>query len=302
MIGSVLRAAAITAALALTPAAPAVASGSIAGSAAGGSDRDQGPTPLLDLVDAADFAKQIERDLAARGARVAIVFRAGRARSDMPEGIRYTHGAFWVYSTVTTEDGRQVPGYAVYNLYSGAEGDPLRSYLHQDFPFDFTAAMAVGEAGIIVPSPEMQRRVLAIMSSPDYNRLHQPNYSLISNPHDLRYQNCNEFMLHVIASAAWETTDRPQIAANLTAHFEPTPINTNLFERVFAPIADSRLRTSDHSGGIRTTTFASLGEFMDEFGLADAVYELEFDLEAAEAERREAEAEAEAEADDSQAG
>ncbi len=290
-----LRAAGLAALLALAPAGPALGSGSVAGSAAGGSDRDAGPAPLIDLVDAADFAKQIERDLAARGARVAIVFRAGRARSDMPDGIRYTHGAFWVYSTVTTEDGRQVPGYAVYNLYSGADDDPLQSYLHQDFPFDFTAPMAVAEAGIIVPSPEMQRRILTIMGSPDYNRLHQPDYSLISNPHDLRYQNCNEFMLNVVAAAAWETNDRAQIAANLSAHFDPTPIATNVFERVFAPWADSRLRTADHRGGIHTTTFASMGAFMEEFALADAVYELGFDFEAAEAARAETEAAADVE-------
>jgi Uncharacterized protein conserved in bacteria (DUF2145) len=45
------------------------------------------------------FSKQIEDDLATRGARVAIVFRTGRPHDKLPQGISYTHGAFWVYRT-----------------------------------------------------------------------------------------------------------------------------------------------------------------------------------------------------------
>ena len=55
---------------------------------------------------AAAFSKQMERDLADRGARVAIVFRAGRMRDQLPEGIAYTHGAFWVYRDIKTADGQ----------------------------------------------------------------------------------------------------------------------------------------------------------------------------------------------------
>jgi hypothetical protein len=55
--------------------------------------------------EAAAFAKQIEHDLAAKGARVAIVFRTGRPRDKLPEGIAYTHGAFWVYTDITGADG-----------------------------------------------------------------------------------------------------------------------------------------------------------------------------------------------------
>ena len=52
---------------------------------------------------AAAFSKQMERDLADRGARVAIVFRAGRMRDQLPDGIAYTHGAFWVYRDIQTD-------------------------------------------------------------------------------------------------------------------------------------------------------------------------------------------------------
>jgi hypothetical protein len=176
--------------------------------------------PHLSPEAAIAFAKQIENDLAAKQARLAIVFRTGRTRDNLPEGISYTHGAFWAYVPITTAEGQSVHGYAVYNLYHG-DGETMprtQSYLHQDFPLDFVRGSAVDDVGIIVPSPEMQRRILHIMASPTYEQLHIPSYSLVANPLDARHQNCNEFMLDVIGSAAWETTDYDQIKANLRRH------------------------------------------------------------------------------------
>jgi hypothetical protein len=56
------------------------------------------------------FAKKVERVLAAKGARVAILARMGRPLSDLPEGMHYTHLAFAVYSEISAADGRKVPG------------------------------------------------------------------------------------------------------------------------------------------------------------------------------------------------
>lgn len=235
-----------------------------------------GAAGLLSEDDAARFAKQVESDLAAQGARVAIVFRTGRPRDRLPEGISYTHGAFWVYQQITLADGRIVPGYAVYNLYSGSGGtDPLISSLVQDFPLDFTRGSAVDDVAVIVPTPEMQRRILAVMASPTYAGLHVPAYSLISNPFDLRFQNCNEFMLDVVAAAAWETSDPRQIKANLREHFRPSPISAGPLQRIFGPMADPRLRLSDHRGGrIATVTYESLAAFMTGHTLASRSYVL----------------------------
>lgn len=240
----------------------------------GESEEDLGPG-FIDRQMAAGFSRQIEQELASRGARVGIVFRTGRDREKLPSGIRYTHGAFWVYQPIQLSDGRVVNGYAVYNLYNAAD-DPRASYLKQDFPFDFTRPMAIAEAGLIVPTPAMQERIIAVMASPDYQALHQPVYSLISNPHDPRYQNCNEFMLDVVAAALWETADRAQLKSNLRAHYTPAKIQTNLLQRIFAPMVDDRLVTEDHRGAVRTTTFRSMGEFMEANGLADAVLEISY--------------------------
>jgi hypothetical protein len=236
----------------------------------------QSPGAYLTGAEAALFAKQIERDLASKGARVGIVFRTGRARKDLPEGIAYTHGAFWVYTPITLDDGRTVNGYAVYNLYHG-DGSSLpkdQSYLHQDWPVDFVAGTAVDDVAVIVPTPEMQRRILGVMDSSAYRALHRPAYSLVSNPLDIRYQNCNEFMLDVIAAAAWETTDIPQIKANLKAHYTPTRVRTGLVERLLGPMADNRLKTDDQSGRIVTATYESMAAFMKDKALLKETYTL----------------------------
>jgi hypothetical protein len=230
--------------------------------------------PRFAAEDAAAFSKQIEQELAARGARVAIVFRSGRAREDLPDGVRYTHGAFWVHSAVATQDGRNLSGYSVHNLYHGT-ADPTRSSLVQDWPLNFTFGDAIGEVGIIIPTPEMQRRILQMMVFGAYEDLHNPDYALLSNPHDMRFQNCNEFIIDVIASAVWQTDDRRQIKANLDAWYEPTHLRLGLFERLFGPSADPRLRMSDHDGAIRTATFGSMRDFMTRFELASYVFELE---------------------------
>ena len=226
------------------------------------------PVDSFTLQETAAFSKQIERELAERGAYVAMVFRTGRPRSGLPEGIRYTHGAFWVYTPVPTQGGGTQYGYAVYNLYH--EISPVTvSGLYQDWPLDFTRGDAVGQVGVIIPNEEMQERILDVIASPLFETLHNPDYSLLSNPGDPRYQNCNEFMLDVIASAIWQTTSREQIKVNLDAYFNASRVELNLFERWFGPLIDQRLRLDDHYGDIRTATYSSMEDFMLAFQLAD---------------------------------
>ena len=223
---------------------------------------------------AADFSKQLERDLASKGARVAMVFRAGRMRDQLPEGISYTHGAFWVYRDIKTADGGTVKGYAVYNLYAGDGKNwaKTESRLVQDFPLDFTRGSTVNDMAVIIPSPEMQRRILAVIDSPTYAKVHNPAYSLVANPWARKYQNCNNFMANVIGAAIWQTDDPQKITANLKAHYQPTVVKANAVMRLFGPIADQRLRTDDQDATIRTATYESLAEFMRQNSLLQEAY------------------------------
>lgn len=256
----------LAAVLCLAPAAPALAQDSSARSI----------VQHLKPAEAAAFSKQVERELAAKDARLAIVFRTGRPRAALPEGISYTHGAFWVHRQINAADGRKLSGYAVYNLYMG-DGKTLprnQSQLVQDWPLDFMRGSAVDDVAVIIPSPEMQRRILATLDSPSYAALHNPNYSLIANPWADKYQNCNGFMLDVIASASWNTTDPAKIRANLKAHYQPTVVKAGPLVRFFGPMADSSLRTDDQQGPLRTSTYESISAFMKANGLLQESYVL----------------------------
>lgn len=237
-------------------------------------DSNGRPGDHFTLQQAADFSKQVERELAGRGAYVALVFRAGSTRDALPDVVRYTHGAFWVYGPVTEADGSQGFGYAVYNLYHG-EADPSRSRLVQDWPLDFMRGDAVGQVGIIIPTAEMQIRLLDVLASDQYDHLHQADYSLFSNPADLRYQNSAEFMLDVVAAAAWLTDTRRRIKVNIGAYFAPTLLHISWWDRLTAQWLDPRVHLDDQRDGlIRIASFASISDFMLTFDLADESLEL----------------------------
>jgi len=258
-------------AIALAAATAAIAPTAIAQSSA-----SVDAPAYLTIEETADFSKEIERALAKKQARIGLVFRSGRERDQLPEGVKYTHGAIWVYQPIQKADGSIMKGYAVYNLYHG-DGETLpktQSYLAQDFPFDFVSGTKVDDVGVIIPTQEMQKRIFKLMGSDDYDAMHVKDYSLIANPHDARFQNCNEFLLDVIASAAWQTTDYKQIKANLTEHFEPQQIEAGVLKRIFAPWADSRLKMQDQRKGIQTVTYASIAKFMDDYEMSEEHFKL----------------------------
>lgn len=216
------------------------------------------------------FAKKVERTLAEKGARVAILARMGRPLSELPEGMHFTHVAFAVYSEITTSDGRKVPGYSIYNLYQ--ENDhPDVSNLVQDFPVDFFAGVAQLEAGIIIPSAELQHRLLGVIASPSYKALHDPHYSVIANPYTLGRQNCTEFVLDVINASIYQTSDMKVIKANEKAYFVAQPVNVNPFKLMLGTMFTAEVSMSDQSGQPLTATFEKLGEYLQKYDAGSMV-------------------------------
>ncbi len=221
------------------------------------------------------FAKKVERELAERGALVAIVSRMGRDPKQMPDGIgEYTHVGIWVYSEMTAADGSKVNGYAVYNLYQ-TEEDAGRSTLVQDFPAEFFGSVFDLKTGIVIPTPEVQAEILRVLNSPAYGKLHVPAYSVVANPYDWRYQNCANFVMSVLVSAIYGTDDRAEITGYLKAHYEPQQVKLSGVTRAFGSIFVDGFATSDHEGGpLRTSTFDSIVRFLTTYGMAEAVLEV----------------------------
>ena len=238
----------------------------------------QADDPVLPQNEVAQFAEEVERSLAERGAYVAIVARIGRDPKGLPDGVHYTHTSFWVYSDLTLSNGRKVRGYAVHNLYQSVE-DRGVSRLAQDFPADFLAGAHVLDAGVIIPDIRLQKKLLAVLTSPRYSAVHNPNYSVVSNPSDPRFQNCTEHTLDVLIAALYETDDIARIKRNIEAHFSPAVIPLSPLKRALGPVVMEGVETSDHKGPIRTATFGTIAAFMRRYDLAHEIYQLTPDVE-----------------------
>lgn len=211
-----------------------------------------------------EYGAQITTHLHANNVEMAIISRSGQPRKKLPEGISFTHSAFWL---------KNGDSYDVYNLYHG-EDNRLISSLVTDTAADFLRLTRESDVGILLPKPEVQMALAAHIKSANYGRVHQVNYSLISNPLDTRFQNCNEFMLDVLAAFAWGEYDLGAIKARLAKGFEPTEIKAGFVRRYIAPFVDERLVMADHGEQIFTTTRLDLQEFLESENMLDKDYVL----------------------------
>ena len=128
-----------------------------------------------------DFAKQVERYAAEHQAHAFIIGRVGRPQKELPKGIHFTHTAVAVYSAITLDDGSTEYGYAIHNLYQRAD-DPGRSDIIVDYPVDFFWGAQTLKAGIVIPTPAVQERLIALISEQKHLGLHNPRYSVVANP------------------------------------------------------------------------------------------------------------------------
>jgi len=226
-------------------------------------------TPTFAAEQVIALAKRVEKALAQRGARVAIIGRIGRPPEQMPEGMYYTHAAFAVYSDITTQDGRHLKGYATFNAYQ-SDAEPDTSSLVQDYPVDFYASVARLEAGVIVPSPELQRRLLEVIGSPTYAALHEPSYSAIANPYTLGRQNCTEFVLDVIQAAIYGTRDPRVIKAQSRQFFQGQTVHVSGFKLLLGSLFSREISLSDHPTlPPVTATFETLARYLQQYDQAE---------------------------------
>ncbi len=225
----------------------------------------------------ANFAKKVEKTVAQKGARVFIIARTGRPLSELPPGIRYTHTAFGVYSRINTSDGRTIPGYAMYNLYQ--KQDRLdRSELITDFPVDFFFCFYQLKAGVIIPIPELQKRLLQLIQSGAYRKLHNPIYSALANPFTSRFQNCTEYVLDVLNAAIYQTNDIKQLKANASAYFQPRKIHSNFLKLLLGTIFSPDIALSDHEETPKTATFTTIADYMTKYRMVREIITITADV------------------------
>ena len=213
-------------------------------------------------VEAVDkFAKEVELFAAKEGARVFIIGRVGRAEKDLPKGIKFTHTAIAVYSSITLDSGESVKGYAIHNLYQ-KEDQLDKSELVIDYPVDFFWGVNSLKAGIIIPTPNLQQRILAVIAKGKDKQLHNENYSVIANPFNNMLQNCTEHTLNIVNSGIYQTTDIEQLKNNAKQHFKPQRVKASPLKLMLGNMFMDDVSTQDHSGKVYTTTFTTIGTYL----------------------------------------
>lgn len=234
---------------------------------AGSANSEDNTFPTEDIT---QFAKSVERYAAEHGARAFIIARVGRPPEELPKGIEFTHTAIAVYSTIEAQDGTPHKGYAIYNLY---QKDPQvdQSELVQDYPVDFFWSAKELKAGVLIPTPQMQQNLINLIASNDYEQLHHPEYSVISNPFDARYQNCTEFTLDVINSVIYQTTDRDRLKRNARAHFAPQRVHESRLKMILGGLLLKDVSTDDHKGPVAIATFHSIARYLSSNNLVKKV-------------------------------
>ncbi len=239
----------------------------------GAGGQEPGGRLAFEAEDIARFAKSVERELAQRRVRAALVARVGRPRHTLPKGVRFTHVGIALYSAIVAADGQRLRGYATYNLYVDPS-NPNRSVIRQDYLFDFFADAEILETAIIVPVPELQRRLGGLVAEGGLSALHQPAYSAVSNPNNSEFQNCTELVLDAVNSALYQTRSSATLKVIAKRYFRPWPIQRSALALALAGLFTPGLRLTDHPGPVATATFGSLAAYLQEHDLLAHLFEL----------------------------
>lgn len=217
--------------------------------------------------DATDFAQGMalaERTravLEGSDAQVVLIARVGQDLSKY--GVRYSHIA---YAWRDHPQGRWTIvhelngcGTAASNLYNEGLGN------------FFMDGMFAYEARIVVPSPEVQQRLAAMLASGTPQRLHSPHYNMLAYPFATTYQNSNQWVLEswAAANSTFPIVDRTQAQAWLkVANYQPITIEIPAMTRLGARMTRANIAFDDQpfdrrmAGHIDTVTVESVVRFV----------------------------------------
>lgn len=226
--------------------------------------------PRHDPQQIVTFAKDVEKYAAGQGARAFIIARLGRPQKDLPKGIKFTHTAIALYSDITLDSGEVIQGYAIHNLYQ-KDGELDRSQLVTDYPVDFFWGAHDLKAGIIIPTEEIQNRLITLIGSGQDKTLHNDHYTVLANPLNARFQNCTEYTLDLLNAAIYQTTDVAKLKANAKAYFTPQRVHTSGFKLMLGSLLQDDITTKDHQGKVATATFSSLARYLNQYGLVNTM-------------------------------
>jgi hypothetical protein len=138
------------------------------------------------------------------------------------------------------------------------------------------------EAAWVVPSPELQARLLPVLQdNARATSLHHRPYNLVSYVWGQRYQQSNQWAIETLAAAAEGVTRRQQAQAWLQFKgYEPTVLRLGAFTRLGGRIGSANVAFDDHpnekrfSDRIETVTADSVFDWLARAALSGPVQRL----------------------------
>lgn len=210
------------------------------------------------------LASRVEQHLKGSGADVVLIARVGQ---DLREyGQRYSHlgfayrdGDVWRVVHKLNECGTDTSA-----IFRQGLGE-----FFLDDPYDY-------EAGIVVPKPDVQQHLLAVLrDNGRLSRLHTPEYSMLAYVWSKKYQQSNQWAIETLAMAEdgdASSRDRAQSWLNLKG-YKPATIHLSTFQRLGARVTQANIAFDDHpdkyrySGRIYTVTADSVFLWLERSGL-----------------------------------
>ena len=241
---------------------------SISQSSFAGQTCDEAELTPHKIMQGFELAQKLKVYLDESQASVALVARAGQ---DLRQyHLRYSHLGIaqkdaqgrWIIMHELNECG---------TAKSGLFNEGLANFFMDD-PFQY-------ESLILIPQTQLQEKILATLNSPIAKNLHFSQYNMLAFPFSTQYQNSNQWVLEVLATAlsrqlsnennANTINERIKAQAWLqTNQYQPDTIALSTFTRLGARLFKANISFDDHpfgrrmAGKIDTVTVESVARFM----------------------------------------
>ena len=214
----------------------------------------------------------LEAAYAREGVQLVLLARAGRDLTKY--GLRWSHMGV----AFRTRDASGRPAWRVFHKLHACGSDSADLY-RQGLAEFFLDDLWRFEAAWIVPTPELQRRLLALLADDARaQRLHQRPYSIVAYAWGQRYQQSNQWVLETMALA-----QEPAASSRLRAQawlqfqgYEPTVLRLGPLTRLGGRLTAANVAFDDHPDAkrftdrIETVTVDSVFAWMQRSGLGGA--------------------------------
>lgn len=228
------------------------------------------PPEAANVQRAMTLAQHTAAALDASGAQVVVLARAGQDLSK--------YGLTWSHLGLAYKDGGRWRVVHKLNACGSARSDIYRQGLGEFFLDDLHQY----QAGIVVPNPALQARLLPVLRDNRLaTRLHTSAYSMVAYPWAQRYQQSNQWAIETLAMAQStqpETFDRERAQAWLKfSGYEPTTLRLGALTRLGARATAANIAFDDHpnekrfSDRIETVTVDSVFTWLNRSGLGGPV-------------------------------